>query len=187
MDENVSEFYYSRYPNVLERDRMRFNLLWVFLLGLVVVLPTHAQVERGKAPPDALGIDKDKKEVRVSDYRGKVVVLTFWASWCGQCLKELPILESVQRKGGKERIQIVAINSDKERSDYLAMRRRMRDFTMAMTEDRADRSIADQYGVTGYPHMVMVDKQGLVAFTHRGYSENSLGRIVDEINVLLEE
>jgi thiol-disulfide isomerase/thioredoxin len=166
---------------------MRINPVWVVLLVFIATSVAQAQVERGKAPPDALGVDKDKKEVHVSDYRGKVVVLTFWASWCGQCLKELPILESVQRKAGKERVRIVAINSDKERSEYLAMRRRMRDFTMTMTEDRADRSIADQYGVTGYPHMVMVDKEGLVAFTHRGYSEKSLGKIVDEINVLLDE
>ncbi len=58
---------------------------------------------------------------------------------------------------------------------------------MTMTEDRADRAIAERYGVNGYPHMVMVDKEGLVAFTHRGYSEESLPKIIEEINVLLEE
>ena len=162
-----------------------------FLVSLLVSTlvggAAMAQTVRGEAPPDELGVDKDKHEVRVSDYRGKVVVLTFWASWCGYCLKELPILENVQRKLGRDRIEIVAINSDKERSDYLAMRRRMRDFTMTMTEDRRDRSIAERYGVSGLPHLVMVDKEGLVAFTHRGYSEKSLPKIVEEINALLEE
>lgn len=166
---------------------MRVNLLLFLLLGVLAVPMAHAQVERGKAPPDLLGIDKDKKEVHVSDHRGKVVVLTFWASWCGQCLKELPVLEGVQRKLGKDQVAVIAINSDKERSDYLAMRRRMKEFTMTMTEDRADRSIAAQYGVNGYPHMVMVDKEGLVAFTHRGYSDKELGKIVEEINTLLDE
>ena len=87
----------------------------------------------------------------------------------------------------KELIAVVAINSDKERSNYLAMRRRMKDFTMTMTEDRGDRSIAARYGVNGYPHLVMVDKEGLVAFTQQGYSKESLPKIVEEINLLLEE
>lgn len=163
------------------------RFLFSLLLSGFVISSATAQAVRGEAPPDELGIDKDKHAVRVSDYRGKVVVLTFWASWCGQCLKELPILESVQRKAGRSQVAVVAINSDKDRSDYLAMRRRMKDFTMTMTEDQRDRSIAKRYGVNGYPHLVMVDKQGLVAFTHRGYSEESLPKIVEEINTLLEE
>jgi thiol-disulfide isomerase/thioredoxin len=163
------------------------RLLLSLLLGISVSSLAHAQVERGKAPPDLLGVDKDKKEVRVSDFHGKVVVLTFWASWCGQCLKELPILENVQRQAGRDAVVVVAINSDKERSAYLAMRRRMKDYQMTITEDARDRSIATEYGVSGYPHMVMVDKEGLVAFTHRGYSEEMLPKLVDEINVLMEE
>ena len=163
----------------------------VFILCLLnsvlICTAAAAPILRGESPPDELGVDRNKQEVRVSDYRGKIVVLTFWASWCGYCLKELPILENVQRKIGKERIAIVAINSDKDRSEYLAMRRRMKDFTMTMTEDRRDRSIAARYGVTGYPHLVMLDKEGLVAFTHHGYSENSLPAIVGEINSLLEK
>ena len=166
---------------------MRVTLAWIALLGFVAVSAAHAQVERGKAPPDALGIDKDKKEVRVSDYRGKVVVLTFWASWCGYCLKELPVLENVQRQGGTERIVVVAINTDKDPFAYRAMRRRMKDFQLTMTSDRRDSSISDEYGVKGLPHMVMVDKKGQVAYTHVGYSEKSLDGIVDEINGLLEE
>jgi thiol-disulfide isomerase/thioredoxin len=163
------------------------RLLLSVVLGIAVSSLAHAQVERGKAPPDLLGVDKDKKEVRVSEFHGKVVVLTFWASWCGYCLKELPILENVQRHAGSDRVAVVAINSDKDRSDFLAMRRRMKDYQMIITEDSRDRAIAAEYGVSGYPHMVMVDKQGLVAFTHRGYSEKMLPKLVDEINGLMEE
>ncbi len=117
----------------MQAIRFAVRIFLALIASILISTTTVAQTVRGKAPPDALGVDKDKHEVHVSDYRGKVVVLTFWASWCGQCLKELPILESVQRKGGKDRIVVVAINSDKDRSDYLAMRRRMKDFTMTMT------------------------------------------------------
>ena len=166
---------------------MRINPIRVVLLSLVAMSAAHAQVERGNVPPDALGVDKDRNEVHVSDYRGKVVVLTFWASWCGYCLKELPVLENVQRKVGAERIAVVAINTDMDAADYRAMRRRMKDFQITMTADRRDANISKDYGVKGLPHMVMVDKKGEVAYTHVGYSVESLDGFVDEINGLIEE
>lgn len=147
----------------------------------------QARLEWGDVPPDSLGIDKDKREVKVSDYRGKVVVLTFWATWCGYCLKELPILENVQRKLGPDRVAVVAVNTDKDQDKYRAMRRKMKDFQLTMTVDRGDPDVSAAYEVSGLPHMLMIDKQGKVAFTHVGYSEEMLPRIVDEINELLEE
>ncbi|MFI4970616.1 MAG: TlpA disulfide reductase family protein, partial [Lysobacterales bacterium] len=97
----------------------------VKLIGLLVALTlttgAQAQVrlQAGDAAPDSLGTDRDGKQVRIADYHGKVVVLTFWATWCGYCLKELPILENLQRRLGKARIEVVAINTDKNRVDYI--------------------------------------------------------------------
>ncbi|MEZ5462506.1 MAG: TlpA disulfide reductase family protein [Dokdonella sp.] len=147
----------------------------------------EARLEWGDVPPDSLGVDKDKREVKISDYRGKVVVLTFWATWCGYCLKELPVLENVQRKLGPDRVAVVAINTDTDQDKYRAMRRKMKDFQLTMTVDRGNPDVSAAYGVSGLPHMLMIDKQGKVAFTHIGYSDEMLPRIVDEINELLEE
>lgn len=58
---------------------------------------------------------------------------------------------------------------------------------MTMTEDRGGDSVADRDGVIGYPHMVMIDKDGRVAFTLEGYSKESLPKFVEEINGLHEE
>lgn len=163
-------------------------ILLVFITALLAFSASAlAKLEWGDVPPDSLGVDKDKREIKVSDYRGKVIVLTFWASWCGYCLKELPVLENVQRTLGADSIAVVAINTDKDYSKYREMRRRMKDFELTMTEDRDEMGIAKQYGVSGLPHMLMIDKKGKVAFTHIGYSEEMLPQIVDEINELLEE
>lgn len=159
--------------------------LWVLVLLLVPAAQAKSLV--GTPAPDYLGVDADKNEVRISGQRGKVVVLTFWASWCGYCLKELPILENLQRRVGKESIEVVAINTDKDRDKYRAMRRRMKDFQLTMTVDSDKDDIAGQYGVGGLPHMVLVDKRGMVAFTHIGYSEDQLPRFVYEINELLDD
>ena len=74
---------------------MRLVQIVTFIFLFAVAFAAQAEAKRGYAPPDSLGLDKDKTEIHVSDYHGKVVVLTFWATWCGYCLKELPVLEKV--------------------------------------------------------------------------------------------
>lgn len=159
-------------------------------MGLLCVFAAatsaHAQLHVGDVPPDSLGTDRDGAEVHVSTHHGKVVVLTFWATWCGYCLKELPVLENLQRSVGKSRIEVVAINTDKDRAKYVAMRRRLKDFQLTMTADERGGEVAKPYAVTGLPYIVMIDKAGRVAHVHVGYAEKALGGFVDEINALLE-
>lgn len=155
-------------------------------LALVLAMPAGAGFGVGDALPDSLGKDRDGNELSLAAQHGKVVVMTFWASWCGYCLQELPILESLQRRVGKEHIEVVAINVDKTYRDFIALRRRLKDFELDITRD-ANEHLADAYGVKGLPHMVLVDKQGRMAFTHVGYSEKSLPNFVNEINGLLNE
>lgn len=164
----------------------RFLLLVAVCSASLATLCAHAAVGIGDVPPDALGKDRNGEQVHVSDYRGKVVVLTFWASWCSYCREELPLLENMQRRVGKDRITVVAVNTDKERKDYLALRRGMTDFELTMTADERTLGIAKEYDVTGLPHMLMIDKSGRVSAVHVGYSKQMLPRIVDEINALLD-
>ena len=167
----------------------RALLLAVLLAG---GLPLHAKpavtpLGAGAVAPDLLGKNRDGESIRVSDHRGKVVVLTFWATWCTYCLQELPILENLQRRLGKARVEVVAVNIDKDRADYLAMRRRLKGFELTMTEDDRQQSAAGAYGVSNLPHLVLIDKAGRLAHVHVGYAKSMLGAFVDEINTLLDE
>ena len=138
------------------------------------------------APPDLVGVDGNGASVFVSTFHGKVVVLSFWASWCGYCLKELPVLEKIQRVLGKDRIEVIAVNIDKDRGDYFKMKRQLKNFELTMIRDEKQ-AAANEYGVTGLPFLVMVDKSGLVAHTWTGYPESKLDVIVEQINGLLDE
>jgi peroxiredoxin len=173
---------------------MRFNA-WMGVLALALggglsahsAPPASPELRAGDVAPDLLGEDRDGNTIRVSDHRGKVVALTFWATWCSYCLKELPILENLQRRLGKARVEVVAVNIDKDRADYIAMRRRLKGFELTMAEDDRKQSVASAYGVSNLPHLVLIDKAGRLARVHVGYAESMLGGFVDEINTLLGE
>jgi thiol-disulfide isomerase/thioredoxin len=168
-----------------QAGKLAAKALVAFLLAFTLATPASAAFKAGDSPPDSLGKDRDGNEVSLAAQHGKVVVLTFWASWCGYCLKELPVLENVQRRLGKSRVEVVAINVDEDRGKYIAMRRRLKDFELDLTVDEKHH-LAHEYGVKGLPHMVLVDKQGKIAFVHEGYSEKSLPKFVEQINDLLD-
>ena len=166
-------------------------MLHKLLLALAIAFATTAAAETvvvgpREAPPDLVGIDGNGADVLVSAYHGKVVVLSFWASWCGYCLKELPVLEKIQRVLGKDRIEVIAINIDKDRGDYLKMKRQLRKFELTMARDE-NHTTAREYGANALPFLVMVDKSGRVAHTWKGYPEKQLDSIVEQINGLLDE
>ncbi len=153
-----------------------------------VVAPTEAPVI-GDIPPRALGKDGKGKDgkgklINLADYRGKVVIVTFWASWCGFCLKELPALNDVQTGAGDQWLKIIAVNVQDDNDDYRAMMKQMRGYALAMTRDR-DGAIAAAYGVKAYLNLWMIDPQGKVAVHHVGYGESSLQGIVEQIKRLL--
>lgn len=157
------------------------------LVSCLFVSSAIAQVVRGKAPPDSLGVDSKRNDVHVSDYRGKVVVVTFWASWCGACLLELPILNNLQRRVGDEKIQVIAVNTDKDPVDYRKALKRLQDYQLALTTDYRNGSVARRYDVRMLPYMILIDRAGQVAHVHAGYGESMLAELVDEINGLLDE
>lgn len=157
------------------------------LLLLSAVFPALARPpEVGDLAPTVLGKDREGKIVDLADYRGKVVIVTFWASWCGYCLKELPVLDSLQKQVGEQWLKTIAVNVEDPTDAYRAMMRQMRDYSLLQARDR-NGGIAASYGVKAYPNLWMIDMQGRIASHHVGYGEGSLQAIIDEIKRLLTE
>ena len=161
--------------------------------GLLLAAAAHARTETrtsaapatGELPPQLLGKDRDGNEVDLAAHRGKVVIVTFWASWCGYCLKELPVLDRLQARAGDKILRIIAVNVEDANDVYRAMTRQMRDYTLAMTRDRNGR-IAKGYGVDAYPNLWLIDPQGRIAGHYVGYGEDTLAEILTQIKTLLE-
>ena len=159
---------------------LRILARWAFVAFFVPTMPCLAAAEVGSAAPDVtLGMTSSGNPVKVSDYAGKVVVVSFWASWCSPCRKELPILEGLQIEG-KGNIQVVAVNIE-NRDVFRKASKLLGDLHLLLVNDRNDRS-QGAYGVKAIPHMVIIGKDGRILSMHKGYGEESLTPIVEEIN-----
>jgi len=162
------------------------------LACLLLVTPMASAVAKDTAlpkigsPPPLLGKDRAGNEVDLAALRGKVVIVTFWASWCPPCRKELPVLGHFQRVVGRDALEVVAINYKEPRREFTDLVRKNRDIDLTWIHD-ARGTVSDLYGVRSLPHMFMLDREGRVAHIHNGYSEQALPGIIEEVLDLLPE
>ncbi len=140
----------------------------------------------GEAPPTIGLKDRGGSVIDLAALQGKVVVVTFWASWCGPCRRELPMLGKVQEVVGREHLEVIAVNFKEPRRDFNAVIRANKDLDLTYVHDERG-IVSDRYGVTALPNMFIIGQDGLIAQTHRGYSENVLQSFLQELLELLPE
>jgi thiol-disulfide isomerase/thioredoxin len=132
----------------------------IVLLILFAVLPSAALCQTPKAPTLALK-DLRGRIVRLSDYRGKVVLLNFWATWCPPCRAEVPDLVRWQREYGREGLQVIGVTYPP--TDRAQVRRFLRRHNVGypvLLGTRATKAIFDE-GET-LPFTVVIDREGNV-------------------------
>jgi len=167
---------------------MRLALL--LLSCLLATTPAWAKADEdrrppvGALPPDVFGDDHAGEPVRLADHAGKVVIVTFWASWCGPCLRELPVLDKILRTVGKDYLEVVAVNFGEPRADYLRIVRGLPDSPLTWVHDRRGKA-AETYGVKALPNMFIIGRDGRIVSRHIGYGESSIRKIADEMLALL--
>jgi thiol-disulfide isomerase/thioredoxin len=165
----------------MRRPKFRAVLFQVLLLlsvaGQALAAPPARGPQVGDIPPARLGEDADGKPVSLADYDGKVVVLSFWTSSCGYCLKELPALDALQRELGTQALQVVAVNLRDSSKDYGVMLKQMRDYALLPLRD-ASGEIGNAWGVQIFPNLWVIGADGRVASHREDYYEDALPGIL---------
>jgi thiol-disulfide isomerase/thioredoxin len=119
------------------------------------------------APPIDLELLSGKK-FRVTDYKGKVLILDFWASWCGPCLQTMPQVEAVAKEFAAQGVTLIGINLEETPARVKQALERLK-LDMAVAIDR-DGRVAERYGATAIPQTVIIDGEGKVARLYVGGS-----------------
>ncbi len=166
------------------------KIVFAWIMALMCV-SANAQILPGAVPPDGLGKTPNGEAVSLASMRDKVVVISFWATWCTYCMKELPVLAGLQQLATSRHLplQVVSIDHREERDVYMRTVRVLRPRLpgLLMSWDR-DGSIGKPFGTNkGIPVMVMLHRNGTVADVHVGYSEAMLDDLIAEINTLMAE
>ena len=158
------------YPTVLEgRNAAGFSTI-------------QAEQSRPPAPEFALTTLKGQK-LDLASYRGKVVLLDFWATWCVPCRSEIPHFVRLQNAYRARGLQIIGISLD---DDVAPVRRFYRQFKMNYPVALGDAELAGRYGgILGLPVSFLIDRDGRIVSTHKGAKD--IVALEREITALLSQ
>ena len=132
-----------------------------------VASPEAPHPSVGKPAPDVTFTLLDDSTVRLAGQKGKVVVLDFWATWCGPCVAGLPKIAEVTKKLADRGVVFYALNLDQTRR---TVRRHLRTNKLDVTVSVVDQPILEAFGVSGVPHTVVIDATGVIRKVHIGFT-----------------
>jgi peroxiredoxin len=152
-------------------------------LGLLLLARGACAAGLGTAAPDFTRTDFTGQPVHLADYRGKLVLLNFWASWCGPCLEEMPRFSAWERAYGAAGLQVIGVSMDDDAAPakrFLA--RRPVEYPVVL----GDAKLGETYGgVLGLPLTFLIDRRGHIAARYQGAAD--LVQMEAKIKSLLTE
>jgi len=145
------------------------------LFSSFMLLSTYASADiSGNAPDFELSgtLAGKTEKVKLSDYRGQVVYLDFWASWCSPCRDSFPWMNEMQAKYKEKSVTFIAINVDRKQKDAKAfLVKTPAEFLIAFDSKG---KTPGQYGVMGMPSAFVIGKDGNILHSHIGFHKNNL-------------
>jgi thiol-disulfide isomerase/thioredoxin len=134
----------------------------------------------GKAAPEIEGESVDGKPLKLSDYRGKVVVLSFWASWCGPCMDLVPHERSLVKRLEGRSFALLGIDgdADRQKAANVMVKERM-NWPSWWDHTDGDGPIATQWNVRGWPTIYILDHNGVIRY--KNFPRNDLDTLVDSL------
>ena len=160
----------------------------VYALGMAVLLagsPVSADINsEGPAPDFALKSDSGEN-LRLSEFRGEVVMINFWASWCGPCRQEMPLLDELYAQYQPMGFTILGVNVEEDSSKAKQM---LSDapvnFPVLFDNDS---EVSKLYNVVAMPSTVLVDRNGNVRYLHQGYKPGYEEAYQQQVRALIRE
>ena len=158
--------------------------LLLALSACAVDSPDALALEPGQPAPSCPMKTWEGAPLDLSQYKGKVVYLDFWASWCAPCAQSFPFMNEMQSDLGPRGLQIIALNLDEKFEDAQAfLAKHPAGFTLARDPENICPKL---YEVQGMPSTYLVDPAGKISYVHKGYRVGDADKIRSRVKALLD-
>ncbi len=153
------------------------------LLGL---LATQASAVGLKdQAPDFTLKSLEGANMRLEEYRGQVVLINFWASWCGPCRQEMPILDRLHHRYEDTGFAVLGVNVEGEAAPAQEIVDKTNVTFPILIDD--GQKVSEMYNLEAMPSTVVVDRDGVVRYIHRGYKPGDEAKYVEVVKQLIRE
>lgn len=160
--------------------------LWLTgILALLMAGPAFALGVGDRAPDFAAPSLAGKGRVELSQHRGKIVYLDFWASWCAPCLKAIPEIERIRKELPADAFQVVAVNLDQKKKKALRFLEKHPVGYPSASDPKG--RLPGQFGVETMPTSYLIDGDGVIRYVHPGFKKGDGEKLRHEIRALLEK
>jgi len=161
------------------------GLIKGFALAAAFVLPVFAATSSGPAPAFQLS-GRGGKAIDLSQFKGQVVMINFWATWCGPCRQEMPLLEDIYKKYKPMGFTLVGVNVEPDAKGAEAWLAKQKPVSFPIAFD-TDSKVSKMYNVAGMPSTVFVDRKGNIRIMHKGYKPGDENLYLTQIRSMLKE
>jgi peroxiredoxin len=162
----------------------RMALVMVALVIALLARPANAVTIQDAAPDFTLrSLAGDN--LRLEEYRGQVVLINFWASWCGPCRQEMPLLDRLHQRYVDTGFAVLGVNVEGEEKPARALIDKIPvSFPVLIDEGQL---VSALYRLEAMPSTVVVDRDGVVRYIHRGYKPGDEAKYVEVVKELIRE
>jgi thiol-disulfide isomerase/thioredoxin len=154
-------------------------------LAAVCVSAALAASSSGPAPGFQLS-SRGGKTIDLTQFRGQVVMINFWATWCGPCRQEMPLLEDIYKKYKPMGFTMLGVNVEPDSASAEAWLQKQKPVSFPIAFD-TESKVSKLYNVAGMPSTVFVDRKGNVRVMHKGYKPGDENFYLTQIRTMLKE
>jgi len=161
------------------------KILGAFLMASVLFVSVVQAVELNGPAPDFTLKSRSGENVKLSELRGDVVMINFWASWCAPCRQEMPLLEAMYKKYNDLGFVLLGVNVEEDSSKAGELLREIPVSFPILFDNKND--VTKLYKVVAMPSTIMVDRDGNMRYLHRGYLPGYEAEYIKQIKELVRE